>query len=94
MTQNFYALNQTEKTNSHPTSLRKFILRSTVILLALSFLGLSLFAQNPLSGQIVDTETGMPLPYATVSISDTSPFQETVTDEFVWGRWHIVPYYC
>lgn len=81
MNQNIITLNPASLENQ-TSSLRAFMLRSLVVLLALSFMGMTLFGQNPLSGQIVDTETGQPLPYASVSILDSGSVQETATDEF------------
>ena len=81
MTTKLYTLTSKNQSNHQTPSLRGFLIRSTVILLVLSFLGLVLFSQNPFSGRIVDTETGIPLPYATVSLPGTSPLMETVTDE-------------
>lgn len=85
MKQNFYTTNLAPNSpltiRTGETSPRSFILRTSLVLLALLFMGFAMFAQNPLSGRVVDTETGIPLPYATVSLSQSSGVMEAVTDE-------------
>lgn len=87
----FYTTTINPTANNQPITLRSFIFRTTVIALALAFMGIALFAQQPLSGRILDKETGIPLPYATVSLPNTSPLQETTTDEYGHFEFDQVP---